>query len=223
MSDPRPPRPEKIEKHGQTQAPNAVAPPTQTKPPTGPRWTDLIGIDPDYTDGRPVDEWLEANRRTNPSLKRTWSEGGPVVYGEPQQPTSDLRHNPHHLTPDENDISWAGLMELLDEHWPADVFLTIEDDYKRDMGARIVALLRWVDKGKTRIKDDDTTIKRLCWLVSQIEIQRDDARAALARVEAVCAIGTRVATERMVSGSVVHIAAKDAIDTFAKAVRDAIS
>ena len=105
MSDPRPPRPEKIEKHGQTQAPNAVAPPTQTKPPTGPRWTDLIGIDPDY-----------------------------------------LKDASYRLTPDEMDISWAGLMELLDEHWPADLFPTLEDDPTRDAGARIVSLLRWVDR-----------------------------------------------------------------------------
>jgi len=48
------------------------------------------------------------------------------------------------------------------------------------------------------------------------------AEAALARVEDVCVIGTRVATERMVSGSVVHVAAKDAIDTFAHAIRAAL-
>jgi len=71
-------------------------------------------------------------------------------------------------------------------------------------------------------KDDDTTIKRLCWLASQLEIQRDEARAALARVEAVCATAIRVRTERMVEGSLVHIAAKDAIDTFAEAIREAM-
>ena len=42
--------------------------------------------------------------------------------------------------------SWAGLMELLDEHWPADLFPTLEDDPGRDAGARIVSLLRWVDR-----------------------------------------------------------------------------
>ena len=46
--------------------------------------------------------------------------------------------------------------------------------------------------------------------------------ATIARVEAVCVTGTRVATERMVSGLVVHVAAKDAIDTFAKAIRAAL-
>jgi hypothetical protein len=82
-----------------------------------PRWTDLIGIDPDYTDGRPVDEWLEARH--------------------------DFVKN---LTDAERRISWAGLMELLDEHWPADLFPTLEDDPTRDAGARIVSLLRWVDR-----------------------------------------------------------------------------
>jgi hypothetical protein len=42
--------------------------------------------------------------------------------------------------------SWAGLMALLDEHWPADLFPTREDDPGRDAGARIVSLLRWVDR-----------------------------------------------------------------------------
>ena len=26
------------------------------------KWSDLFGIDPDYTDGVPADDWLEANR-----------------------------------------------------------------------------------------------------------------------------------------------------------------
>jgi len=26
------------------------------------KWSDLFGIDPDYTDGVPADEWLAANR-----------------------------------------------------------------------------------------------------------------------------------------------------------------
>lgn len=27
-----------------------------------PKWVDLFGIDPDYCDGKPVDEWLDENR-----------------------------------------------------------------------------------------------------------------------------------------------------------------
>lgn len=42
--------------------------------------------------------------------------------------------------------SWAGLMALLDEHWPEDIFPTREDDLTRDAGARIVSLIRWVDR-----------------------------------------------------------------------------
>jgi hypothetical protein len=41
--------------------------------------------------------------------------------------------------------SWAGLMALLDDHWPADVFPTRDDDPARDPGPRIVSLLRVVD------------------------------------------------------------------------------
>lgn len=27
-----------------------------------PKWVDMFGIDPDYTDGKPIDEWLEEQR-----------------------------------------------------------------------------------------------------------------------------------------------------------------
>jgi hypothetical protein len=40
--------------------------------------------------------------------------------------------------------SWDGLMELLDEHWPADIF-TGESG---DPGPRIVALIRMVDQAR---------------------------------------------------------------------------
>ena len=43
--------------------------------------------------------------------------------------------------------TWDDLMALLDQHWPADVF-PAGDDPKRDAGARIVGLLRWVDQLK---------------------------------------------------------------------------
>lgn len=41
--------------------------------------------------------------------------------------------------------SWAGVMSLLDEHWPEDIFPTTEDREDRDPGPRIVSLLRRVD------------------------------------------------------------------------------
>lgn len=42
--------------------------------------------------------------------------------------------------------SWDGLMELLDEHWPEDIFPTMPDTDRRDPGPRIVSLLRMVDR-----------------------------------------------------------------------------
>lgn len=55
--------------------------------------------------------------------------------------------------------SWAGLMELLDEHWPDDIFPTLEDDPKRDAGARIVSLIRWVDRLKVDAEELDRIIR----------------------------------------------------------------
>ena len=42
--------------------------------------------------------------------------------------------------------SWAGLMSLLDEHWPETIFPTMVDDPARDPGPRIVSLLRQIDR-----------------------------------------------------------------------------
>lgn len=43
--------------------------------------------------------------------------------------------------------SWDGLMELLDEHWPADIFLDRETAAERsaDDGPRVIALIRALD------------------------------------------------------------------------------
>ena len=98
-----------------------------------PRWTDLIGIDPDFTNGACTVDYLN------------WSHG---------EPRRDFLHDAcwlrlsgvGDLTEQERLISWSGLMELLDEHWPANLFPTLEDDPERDAGARIVSLLRWVDR-----------------------------------------------------------------------------
>lgn len=42
--------------------------------------------------------------------------------------------------------TWAGLMELLDAEYPADVFPTEPDRAARDPGPRIVSLLRQLDR-----------------------------------------------------------------------------
>lgn len=46
------------------------------------RWVDLFGIDPDYTDGLPVDEWLERNRAgIDPIPAQRDGEPCPVTLG----------------------------------------------------------------------------------------------------------------------------------------------
>jgi hypothetical protein len=49
--------------------------------------------------------------------------------------------------------TWQGLMAILDKHWPATVFPTLEDDVDRDTGPRIVSLLRWVDKLRAEVDE----------------------------------------------------------------------
>lgn len=44
--------------------------------------------------------------------------------------------------------SWDFLMELLDEHYPADVFPTLPDTERRDPGPRIVSLIRHLDAAR---------------------------------------------------------------------------
>jgi hypothetical protein len=42
--------------------------------------------------------------------------------------------------------SWGGLMSLVDEHYPADIFPRGEDREDRDTGPRIISLLAEVDR-----------------------------------------------------------------------------
>lgn len=48
--------------------------------------------------------------------------------------------------------SWAGLMELLDEHYPASIFAGDGSDESADPGARIVALVREVDRLRREVE-----------------------------------------------------------------------
>lgn len=48
--------------------------------------------------------------------------------------------------------TWDGLMSLLDEHWPADIFPTLPDNPDRDPGPRIISLLRWVDNQRAEVE-----------------------------------------------------------------------
>lgn len=47
--------------------------------------------------------------------------------------------------------SWQGLLELLDEHWPDDIFPTLTDDAERDTGPRLVSALRRADKAERKV------------------------------------------------------------------------
>ena len=58
--------------------------------------------------------------------------------------------------------TWDGLMSLLDEHWPDDIFPTMADREDRDPGPRIVSLIRTVDQLRALQRDDrDTAIAAL--------------------------------------------------------------
>lgn len=46
--------------------------------------------------------------------------------------------------------SWAGLMEILEDIYPEDIFPTRPDDPKRDAGPRIVSLVRELDATRDR-------------------------------------------------------------------------
>lgn len=48
--------------------------------------------------------------------------------------------------------SWAGLMELLDERYPARLIPTAPDDPARDAGPRIVSLIRRVDEAEAAVQ-----------------------------------------------------------------------
>ena len=45
--------------------------------------------------------------------------------------------------------SWQGLLSLLDEHWPEDIFATLADDAQRDTGPRLIAALRRADAAES--------------------------------------------------------------------------
>lgn len=68
--------------------------------------------------------------------------------------------------------SWAGLMELLDEHWPESIFPTTRDREDRDAGARIVSLLRWVDD----LRADERAQSKV---LEKAKAERDAARREL--------------------------------------------
>lgn len=99
-------------------------------------------------DSNPLDAWREAlaialqgqygSAKTWNTVSEQARDGWRVDAAEIMASLPDDFGCGHH--------SWAGLMALLDEHWPEDIFPTREDDIRRDAGARIVSLIRWVDR-----------------------------------------------------------------------------
>lgn len=59
--------------------------------------------------------------------------------------------------------SWDGLMELLNEHWPDDIFPTAADREGRDPGPRIVSLLRWLDLARG---DAVAALEQAAWAIT---------------------------------------------------------
>lgn|GEM_PF-4605749 len=68
--------------------------------------------------------------------------------------------------------SWDGLLELLDEHWPEDIFPRGDPkDESRDTGPRLLAAIRWIDERDATIaalqseRDDREEAALACWRV----------------------------------------------------------
>lgn len=76
--------------------------------------------------------------------------------------------------------TWDGLMSLLDEKWPEDIFPTREDDSERDPGPRIVSLLRWVDRLQTQLRNSEQCAVREL----QAQVRADDFEDEAARLRA---------------------------------------
>lgn len=57
--------------------------------------------------------------------------------------------------------TWDGLMSLLDQYWPEDIFPTLPDDPGRDPGPRIVSLLRGVDTQRAEVERLRGALKRV--------------------------------------------------------------
>jgi hypothetical protein len=101
--------------------------------------------------------WLESEGDEDSTV---WTEGEHTDNGYGFQVAVDLRRGdarfigearqlvPELIAEVERLHSWDGLMSLLDEHYPEDIFPTMDDREDRDPGPRIISLLRALDKAK---------------------------------------------------------------------------
>jgi hypothetical protein len=78
--------------------------------------------------------------------------------------------------------SWDGLLALLDDHWPEDIFPTKPDSETRDPGSRIVSLLRWVERLRAELVGTKAAFDR-AWEVHTEICSEDELRAANQRAE----------------------------------------
>ncbi|MBP2370266.1 hypothetical protein [Pseudonocardia parietis] len=92
-----------------------------------------------------------ASVMTEDSTTERWDSLGEAIHtywsvrGDARTaPAADVRD-----PADEGD----GLMSLLDEHWPVDIFRTDPMEDAADPGPRIVALLRWVDRLRAELAE----------------------------------------------------------------------
>jgi hypothetical protein len=131
--------------------------------------------------------------------------------------------------------SWNGLMALLDEHWPEDIFPTREDDTARDPGPRIISLLRWTirlraELSEARRERDDLATRLSARVVIEqtiSELQDDVDRlraentAQAAKLEAVRKIQQQRRNSAMVTSE--QLAAMRGWNDAVDAIREALN
>lgn len=59
-------------------------------------------------------------------------------------------------TENERLYTWDAIMELLQRHYPEDIFPVLPDDPKRDLGPRIISLIRLLAEREKRIATLET-------------------------------------------------------------------
>ena len=74
--------------------------------------------------------------------------------------------------------TWDGLISLLDEHWPDDIFPTMEDSENRDPGPRIVSLIRWVEQLRGSVESLQKACKTLGEIITRANHMVLDATGA---------------------------------------------
>jgi hypothetical protein len=76
--------------------------------------------------------------------------------------------------------SWAGLMSLLDEHYPDSTYPTLPDRKGRDAGPRIISLIRTVDVLRDEAAAANAALADVSDLLDEARTERDAARAEIA-------------------------------------------